>query len=218
VVFNSDAIGLTEKKRRRLIECGLDELRVSMDAASTETYQAIRGVPAFTKVVENVTGLVRLRQTLQAAAPRVSLWFTTVRRNVHELSDFIRLAAQIGAGGVNLQRLVYYGEGLAVEGKTLHGATTSREEEYLAEATRLAKEWGGRAGLREHDAGVQSQAGRAPAALDPQLHHRQWQRPAVLHLPVDDEELSRADPRECPPARVRGHLERRTIPGVPGRV
>ncbi|MEK7205242.1 MAG: radical SAM protein, partial [candidate division NC10 bacterium] len=34
VVFNSDAIGLTDRKRRGLIQSGLDELRVSMAAAT----------------------------------------------------------------------------------------------------------------------------------------------------------------------------------------
>lgn len=142
VLFNSDAIGLTEKKRRGLIESGLDELRVSMDAATPETYQAIRGVPRFDRVVENVTALAALKKSLGAATPKISLWYTVMKRNVGELPDFIRLAGKLGAAAVNVQRLVHYGEGLAVPGQSLFGALTAREDDMLAEATRLAAEMG----------------------------------------------------------------------------
>jgi len=142
VVFNSDAIGLTEKKRRGLIESGLDELRVSMDAATADTYRAIRGVAAFDRVVENVSALSALKQALAVALPRVSLWFTVMKRNVRELPDLVRLAGKVGAAAVNIQRLVYYGEGLAVEEQSLYGALTALEDDMLAEATRLAVDMG----------------------------------------------------------------------------
>lgn len=142
VVFNSDAIGLTEKRRRGLIESGLDELRVSMDAATAETYRAIRGVPAFDRVVENVAALSAMKQVLAAALPKISLWFTVMKRNVRELPDLVRLAGKVGAEAVNVQRLVYYGEGLAVEEQSLYGALTALEDDMLAEATRLSVDLG----------------------------------------------------------------------------
>lgn len=142
VLFNSDAIGLTEKKREGLIESGLDELRVSLDAATPETYRAIRGVPAFHRVCENVAALAALRRKLGAGPPAISLWFTVLRSNVHELPAFIRLAATVGAGQVNIQRLVYYGQGMAVAEQSLHGTLPALETQLLAETTRLAGELG----------------------------------------------------------------------------
>lgn len=142
VLFNSDAIGLTEKKRRGLIESGLDELRVSMDAATPETYQAVRGVPMFHRVVENVTALADLQKALAVATPRISLWFTAVKKNVRELPDFIRLAGKVGAAEVNVQRLVHYGQGLAVQDQSLYGALTALEAQMVAAAARLSGELG----------------------------------------------------------------------------
>ncbi len=142
VVFNSDAIGLSEKRRRGLIESGLDELRVSMDAATSETYRAIRGVAMFDRVVENVTALAHLKKKLGVALPKISLWFTVMKRNLAELPDFIRLAAKAGAAQVNVQRLVHYGEGLAVQDQSLYAMLTTMEAEMLAEATRLCQEMG----------------------------------------------------------------------------
>jgi len=175
VLFNSDAIGLTPKRRQDLIAVGLDELRVSMDAATAETYRAIRGVSAFEKVVQNVTELIQLRRTKNAATPVVSLWFTTTRRNAQELPDFVRLAARIGADRVNLQRLVYYGEGLAVAEQSLHGGLQSREDEYLAQASRLAAELG---------ISLQASGNSTPeASFTPDERPRPWagcQRPWTL--------------------------------------
>ena len=142
VVFNSDAIGLREKKRRALIESGLDELRVSMDAATPDTYRAIRGVATFDRVVDNVTALADLKKALGVAAPQVSLWFTVMKKNLVELPDFIRLAGKMGAGQVNVQRLVHYGQGLAVRDQSLYGTLSALEADMLAEATRLSQELG----------------------------------------------------------------------------
>ena len=51
VLFNSDAISLTPKRAGQLIDSGLDEYRVSMDAASRQTYAQIRGVDQFERVI-----------------------------------------------------------------------------------------------------------------------------------------------------------------------
>jgi MoaA/NifB/PqqE/SkfB family radical SAM enzyme len=142
VLFNSDAIGLTKKKRLGLIESGLDELRVSMDAATPETYRAIRGVTTFDRVVENVTALGQLKRQLAVALPKISLWFTVMQKNLPELPCFIRLAATMGAAQVNVQRLVHYGEGLAVQEQSVYGTLTAMEEALLSETSRLSQELG----------------------------------------------------------------------------
>ncbi len=174
-VFNSDAIGLTDKKRRALIESGLDELRVSMDAATPETYQAIRGVPMFHRVVENVKALVDLQREREVATPRISLWFTALKNNLHELPDLIRLAEKIGAAEVNVQRLVYYGQGLAVQEQSLHRALSALEAQMLAEATRLSQELG---------IGLRASGNTTPEeSLTPEERERPWsgcQRPWSL--------------------------------------
>jgi MoaA/NifB/PqqE/SkfB family radical SAM enzyme len=138
VLFNSDAISLTPSRARRLIACGLDELRVSMDAATRPTYRQLRGVDQFDRVVRNVQALVALEQALGRPTPRVSLWFTASRANLEELPAFVRLAGDLGVPEVYVQRLVFNGLGLAVEGNALHGRLRAREQALLDEAARLA--------------------------------------------------------------------------------
>jgi MoaA/NifB/PqqE/SkfB family radical SAM enzyme len=142
VLFNSDAITLTPPRARELIESGLDEYRVSMDAATRGTYLTIRGVDRFDRVVANVKSLVDLQTTLDRGTPRVSLWFTAMRANLAELPAFVRLAAEAGVKEAYVQRLVFYGQGLAVEGQSLHGALREEEERLLGEADAAARATG----------------------------------------------------------------------------
>lgn len=139
VLFNSDAITLTPPRARQLIESGLDEFRVSMDAATRETYRKTRGVDRFDCVVANVRALVELQRTLARATPRVSLWFTAMRANLEELPALARLAAGIGVQEVHVQRLVFYGQGLAVQEQSLHGSLQEREQGLIEEAERVAR-------------------------------------------------------------------------------
>jgi MoaA/NifB/PqqE/SkfB family radical SAM enzyme len=142
VLFNSDAITLTPARARALVESGLDEYRVSMDAATRETYRTVRGVDRFERVVENVRTLVALQGALGRATPRVSLWLTAMRINLPELPALVRLAGGLGVREVYVQRLVFYGQGLAVEAQSLFRELQAEEERSLAEAEALAGETG----------------------------------------------------------------------------
>src|SRR5215471_1917592 len=111
VLFNSNGIALTEMRGQALIDAGLDEYRLSMDGATRETYAKVRGVDAFEKIWRNVGHFISLQQAQQASKPAVSLWFTAMRENLHELPALIDLAAENGVREVYLQRLVYFEEG-----------------------------------------------------------------------------------------------------------
>jgi len=142
VLFNSDAISLTAPRADRLVESGLDEYRVSMDAATAATYRRLRGVDRFERVTANVARLTALQRRLGRTTPRVSLWFTATRANLDELPGFVQLAADLGVGEVYVQRLVFNGLGLATEANALHGKLKAQEVERLAEAEALATRHG----------------------------------------------------------------------------
>ena len=139
VLFNSDAISLTAPRARRLIQSGLDEYRVSLDAATRQTYRRLRGVDQFDRVVANVLRLVQLERGRSRSAPRVSLWFTASRANLDELLAFVRLAADLGVDEVYVQRLVFNGLGLATAENALHGRLQRQEQDVLDQAQELAR-------------------------------------------------------------------------------
>jgi MoaA/NifB/PqqE/SkfB family radical SAM enzyme len=145
VLFNTNGTLLNDANGRALIEAGLDELRVSLDAAESEVYQMVRGKDFFAKIVQNVKNFTRLQRELNAPKPRVSLWLTGLRETVDQLPNFVRLAHEVGVTEVYLQRLVFFeegGSGLARAESALFEHTTSAEEALIKEAEDVAAELG----------------------------------------------------------------------------
>jgi radical SAM protein with 4Fe4S-binding SPASM domain len=145
VLFNTNGTLLTKSNGRALIEAGLDELRVSLDAAESEVFQMVRGKDFFDKIVTNVKNFTAMQRELNAPKPRVSLWLTGLRETVDQLPNFVRLAHSIGVTEVYLQRLVFFDSpmsenSLARAESALFEHTTEREESLIHEAESIAKE------------------------------------------------------------------------------
>jgi len=142
VVFNTNATLLTRRRQIQLIESGLDELRVSIDASTAETYHRVRGIPAFDRVVSHVAEMVRTQREVQATTPRLSFWFTGMVDNLPELPGLVELAARVGVEEVYLQRLTYWGEGLASAEQSLFRQQRDEVEAILDKAQRRARQLG----------------------------------------------------------------------------
>jgi MoaA/NifB/PqqE/SkfB family radical SAM enzyme len=142
VLFNSNGIALTEKRGQQLIDAGLDEYRLSMDGATRETYAHVRGVDAFDKIWRNIRAFVTMQQEQDASKPAVSLWFTAMKENLHELPDLIGLAYENGIREIYLQRLVYFEQGLASSNQALFRRSTHEELEMIRRCEQMCKERG----------------------------------------------------------------------------
>jgi MoaA/NifB/PqqE/SkfB family radical SAM enzyme len=147
VLFNTNGTLLTKANGRALIEAGLDELRVSLDAAEAKVFQMVRGKDFFSKIVANVKNFTAMQRELNTPKPRVSLWLTGLRETVDQLPSFVRLAQSIGVTEVYLQRLVFFEDpmnenSLARAESALFEHTTEREEALIREAESVAKQLG----------------------------------------------------------------------------
>ena len=54
VLFNTNGTVLNDRNGRALIDAGLDELRVSLDASNAKSYLAVRGKDYFNRILRNV--------------------------------------------------------------------------------------------------------------------------------------------------------------------
>jgi MoaA/NifB/PqqE/SkfB family radical SAM enzyme len=144
VLFNTNGTLLAPRKRRELIDAGLDELRVSLDAAEAQSFFKVRGKNFFDRIVRNVGEFIVLQKEVGASTPRVSLWLTGLKETIEQLPDFVRLAARIGVKEVYLQRLVFddLGRGLAREESSLFEKTRREEDDAIAAAQALGRELG----------------------------------------------------------------------------
>ena len=146
-LFNSNAISLTPERSAQLIQSGLDEYRVSVDAATSATYKAIRGVNQFERVKANLLDLTSQQRKLGLEHPRISLWFMAMKVNLTDLPEFVRLADKLAVAEVYLQRLATTkagrrGMGLAVSEQSWHGALAEQQQQMIEESMVLAEKYG----------------------------------------------------------------------------
>jgi MoaA/NifB/PqqE/SkfB family radical SAM enzyme len=145
VLFNTNGTVLNEKNGRALIEADLDELRVSFDAATPESYRAIRGKNYFNRILKNVKAFREMQEREGHQKPRVSAWLTGLRETIAELPDFVRVAAETGVKEVHLQRLVFFNDdaiGMARPDQALYEQLSGEEAVHIDRATAVAQSLG----------------------------------------------------------------------------
>lgn len=92
---NSNAFLINEKVARKIADCGLDMLYISLDGDNPATHDGIRGVDgAFDRVFTGV-------KNLKSARPSIRIFFNTTvnARNVGELAGIAKRAREAGVDG-----------------------------------------------------------------------------------------------------------------------
>jgi len=113
--YVSNGLLITRENAEKLITQGLDELYISIDAATPETYKFVRGVQGFERIIENIRGLVELKKQLNSPTPVITMAYTFYRRTAEEFLDFIRLAHSLGVQKVSGDYLIVYRKELVEE-------------------------------------------------------------------------------------------------------
>ena len=145
VLFNTNGTVLNERNGRALIAAGLDELRVSLDAANEKSYLAVRGKNYFNRILKNIRAFRDLQEREGAERPRVSVWLTGLKETIAELPEFVKIAASVGVREVYLQRLVFFEKdavGLARPDQALYDRTSREEAAIIEQAAALASSHG----------------------------------------------------------------------------
>jgi MoaA/NifB/PqqE/SkfB family radical SAM enzyme len=144
VLFNTNGTLMQPKRFQALIDTGLDELRVSLDAADRESYRRIRGKDFFERIVRDVGKFTAYQREVGAATPRLSLWLTGLKETIDQLLAFMRLAARMGVPEVHLQRLVFdeQGYGMARPENSLFESDQAGERAAIEAAQAIGAELG----------------------------------------------------------------------------
>jgi len=93
---------LIEENIQKLIHAKLTSIGVSLDGASAETFEGIRGGSNFNKVV---AGVGELAKALKQAGSKTVLraWTVVQKKNIHEAEQIVGLAAQLGFDAIVFQ-------------------------------------------------------------------------------------------------------------------
>jgi len=88
---------------KRVIESGLQNIAISLDGASPQTHDYIRGTDAaFKKALDGISYLSQEKR-IKGSGPQISVWATIMRENIEELYEIIFLAKDLG-----VECLVYH--------------------------------------------------------------------------------------------------------------
>jgi sulfatase maturation enzyme AslB (radical SAM superfamily) len=98
----SNGMLLDEEKAGRLMDCGVAEVDISLDAAHPDTDHRVRRGGKLAVVHDNIKRLVRIKRETRARFPKVGMNFVMLNENEGELVPFIEHAAEFGVDFVRL--------------------------------------------------------------------------------------------------------------------
>jgi pyrroloquinoline quinone biosynthesis protein E len=102
----SNGMLLDERLSQDILSSGLDEISLSLDGATKETYESVRLGAHFNYVVENVKRMVDLRNETQAHL-RITVATVLMKENVNELTKLVALCATLGVDAIFVQLVQY---------------------------------------------------------------------------------------------------------------
>lgn len=140
VYFSTNAMKLTPALAGGLIEAGLDEMNVSLDAGTKETFERIRRGAKWDTVISNLKSLRDQKAALKISRPRLHMSFVMMRSNIRELPQFVELAAELGAVVLYFTHLVAYNSLATIEESL--GTDSDDFQEYVDRAHLLARQHG----------------------------------------------------------------------------
>lgn len=126
VRLTSNGTMLTEANSRRLIDAGLDEIRVSIDGGTEETYNDIRVKSDFRKLRRNLERFQALKREMGRKRPEMEFATVLMKDNLRELPDLVDLAHDLGVERIWVGGLDNYDYGFAKPDHMVDGL--AREE------------------------------------------------------------------------------------------
>lgn len=110
VMFNTNAMLLTEELSQQLIEAGLDKLFFSFDSPYPENYEEIRVGAHFETALGNIRRFHRMREALGSLTPFTRVSIVKMRDNEEQWEDFKALFEPIVDGVAYVDYLEHNGQ------------------------------------------------------------------------------------------------------------
>ena len=133
---------LSKQRIDSLLDAGIDEISISLEASSKEKYESIRVGAKFDHLLENLNQLNELKAQRGVDRPLLSFNTVLMKTNLSELAPLARLAKRMGASTFSMAHLIPFG-GLNNEKESLY-----YHQELACEKIQEAKELAESLGLR----------------------------------------------------------------------
>jgi MoaA/NifB/PqqE/SkfB family radical SAM enzyme len=97
------SVPMSDTRIRRLVESGLNQLIVSLDGATPETYGTYRRLGRFDLVLQNMKRLLAIRKEMGVTLPLINWQFLVFRFNQHEIDTVRAMAQDMGVDSVTFR-------------------------------------------------------------------------------------------------------------------
>jgi len=100
---------LSEALAEGMVQTGLDEIEVSLNAATEETYKRIHaGSKGMKRVTDGIRFLVRSREKHGKKAPRIVISFAVHALNWREVEEMVSLGSELAVDAVAFRQTLFY--------------------------------------------------------------------------------------------------------------
>jgi MoaA/NifB/PqqE/SkfB family radical SAM enzyme len=137
VTLNDNFTMMTEEAARRIIELGVNQIFLSLDGATKQTYEQIRVGANFEKVIGNARRLIEIKKEMRKKRPEVKINAVVSAGNYREIPDIVELAHDLGIGMVQFVNVMVFQDTVDLETSALHDEVRAKFAEALARARRL---------------------------------------------------------------------------------
>lgn len=108
VVTSTNAHFISYETAVKIIESGLNEIIVSIDGTTQETYEKYRVEGQLDKVLEGTNNLILAKQKLKSNYPVITFQFLVVRHNEHQIEEIRNLSEKMGIDRLTLKTVQIY--------------------------------------------------------------------------------------------------------------
>lgn len=109
VSFTSNFSLINKDKATELVDAKLDYMYISIDSATKELFEEIRGGSNFEETIFNVKQLINIKKEKKASKPLLNIYVTLSKENLNEIRKIIELAEDLRINRINFNRLIIPG-------------------------------------------------------------------------------------------------------------
>jgi MoaA/NifB/PqqE/SkfB family radical SAM enzyme len=115
VWFVTNGTLIDDNLAKRLVEIGVDKIRISVDSADRQVYSAIKCGSDLDAVICNIGRLNHYKELLQKQAPVISFNSVVLHKNLSGIEELIDLASRNKVEEITLIPLVNFSKGLSIK-------------------------------------------------------------------------------------------------------
>ena len=101
----TNATLLTQEICDKIVKSGLDLIKISIDGATPETYQRVRGEDKFLQILDGIRALTEVKKRHGSPTPFVRLNYVMFRDNYRDIAGAVELAEKLGVDAIYFQPL-----------------------------------------------------------------------------------------------------------------